>query len=106
MDGGDAMVRLIRWLFRALGVIAPWLLRFIGWLTMLVFNTIASLWVGVPNSVRTISDDWVDQAVTAGVPTEYDSILYYMFAFVSFFLIMMGWIVFSFITVGLILWIF
>ncbi len=100
------MVRIIRWTMRAIRFIAPWLIRFLGWLITLALTTLVSLLSGIIPSVRIIADDWVDRAVVAGFPTEYDSILFYTFAFVAFSFLMVGWVILSFATVGAIFWIF
>jgi len=99
------MVRIIQWLWRTIRIIAPLVFRFIGWLLRMALTTLISLFSGIIPSVRTIADDWVDRAAWTGIPTEYDSILFYTFAFIAFSFIMIGWVILSFATVGLILWI-
>lgn len=100
------MVRIIKRIMQAVHFISPWLLRFLWGLVLLVATVVSSLWVGVPKSVRRIAEDWVDRAVMAGFPTEYDSVLYYLFAGIAFAFIVVGWIVFSFLTVLIIVVIF
>ena len=95
------MVRVIRWTFIGVRLIFPWIVRVFGWMISLALTAGASLWVGVPNAVRKVADHWVDRAVIAGFPTEYDSLLFYTVSVVAFLNIIAGWILLAFGTVYL-----
>ncbi|HWQ04618.1 MAG TPA: hypothetical protein VN452_04610 [Longilinea sp.] len=97
---------MVRVILRGIRFITPWLLRIL-WATLNVVGTaIASLWVGVPTATRRIAERWVEIAVTAGFPTEFDQPLYFMGRFVAFLTIVAGWIATAYITVFLLRWIF
>lgn len=86
--------------------LSPWVFRIAIFMGRLILNTVASLWVGVPVAVERISRDWMGRAVAAGIPTEYDTILYYLFKGVGYAMILGGWIGFSYLTVGLLAFLF
>ena len=106
------MVRLIsqfiNWLVNtvwfAIQLASPWIVRmFIGTL-WLILITLASFWVGIPNAVNQIADDWLDRAVRAGFPTLWDTRLRRIFVIVGYGTIAAGWIFLSFTTVFIVNW--
>jgi hypothetical protein len=104
------MVRMIfgsiRFIFRAIRFLTPWLLRILWATLVLVGTAIASIWVGVPTATHRIAERWVERAVREGFPTEFDRLLYFMGRLIAFFTILAGWIATSFITVYVTMWIF
>jgi hypothetical protein len=68
----------------------------------LIAMAVISLWIGVPTALNNIANEWLDRAVIAGFPTQWDRQLYYIFWCLGFVAVVIGWVLFSFITV----WIF
>lgn len=101
------MVRLIsqviNWLINrawfAIQLATPWIIRFFTYTLWLTLVTVASFWVGIPNAVNQIADDWLDRAVRAGFPTLWDTRLRRIFLVVGYGTIVLGWIFLSFTTV-------
>lgn len=65
----------------------------------LVFVAVISLWIGVPRAIENIANEWLDRAVAAGFPTNMDRQLYYVLWFLGLATVIVGWVIFSFITV-------
>lgn len=93
------MMRIIRWLLIAVRLISPWVIRLVIFMGRLILTTVASLWVGVPTGVDRIAREWTAQAVAVGIPTEYDTTLYWIFQIVAYAMVFLGWIGFSYLTV-------
>ena len=72
----------------------------------LIAMAVISLWIGVPNAVENIANEWLDRAVIAGFPTQWDKQLYYSLWFIGLVTIVIGWVIFSFITVWIVKLIF
>lgn len=108
------MVRLIspviNWLINqvwfAIRLATPWIIRVFTYTLWLVLITTVSFWVGIPNAVSQIADEWLDRAVHAGFPTLWDSRLRRIFLVVGYGTIALGWIVLSFMTVFMVRLIF
>jgi hypothetical protein len=103
------MVRLERFLGRVWWVIwfvTPWLWRLVLAILMWLGTAFAAFWGNVPNATASIATDWRDRAVVAGFPTEWDSRLFFLFWVIAFGMIVIGWIVLSYITVFVVQWIF
>ncbi|MFC1879102.1 hypothetical protein ACFLZW_04245 [Chloroflexota bacterium] len=103
------MVRImhfVRWVFLGLRFVIPWLMRVMSHTIRLIATSIASLWVGVPTAVNRIADEWSTRALAAGIPTEYDTFLFYASAGVALVTIVSGWIILAFVTVGILMWLF
>ena len=64
-----------------------------------VILTLASIWSGIPPAVRTISEEWLQQAIRAGFPTIWESRLRFVLRSLVILTMLFGWIVMSFMTV-------
>jgi hypothetical protein len=80
----------------------PWIGRLIMFMLNLIGVMVASFWGGVPKAVSAIADNWLDRAVMGGFPTQWDRNLYYVFWALAFGMILLGWIVLSYVTVWLV----
>ena len=102
------MVRLERFLrtMRHLAFFARMILPIIGRVLFFAGRLIAvaviSLWIGVPTALNNIADEWLDRAVIAGFPTIWDRQLYYVFWALGLVTVVIGWVLLSFITVGIV----
>jgi hypothetical protein len=68
----------------------------------LVALAVISLWVGVPRAVDNIANEWLDRAIVTGFPTQYDRQLYYVLWTLGLLTVLVGWVIFSYITVGIV----
>lgn len=87
----------IRW-------VSPHLLKFIIFLGKTMVVTVSAWWKGVPNAVENMAHHWVQEAARAGIPSEYESWIYYGAMVIAVILILVGWITASFVTVELFHW--
>jgi hypothetical protein len=80
----------------------PWIWGAFVFTLSLVTTTAISIWVGVPTAVDRIANEWLDRAVIAGFPTQWDRQLYYILWALGLITVVAGWIILSFITVGIV----
>ncbi len=102
------MVRVINFLTllqlinRALRFFLPWVGRIIMFMIGFILTSVISFWSGVPSIIEKIANEWLDRAVTAGFPTQWDRQLFFTFRYLAFAMILLGWVILSFITVGIV----
>ena len=98
-------MRMIRFLWfmqlmtRAARFIIPWITRFFASLAWFIIISVVSFWSGVPAVVEKMANDWLDRAVQAKFPTQFDRPLYYAFIGVAWITLVLGWITLSYLTV-------
>ena len=108
MVGGDDMVRMINFLTfmqlitHALRMFLPWVGRIIMFMVSFILASVISFWGGVPRTVERIANEWLDRAVANGFPTEWDRRLYFVFYYLAFAMVVIGWVILSHITVGIV----
>ncbi len=101
------MVRTIGRVFvSAVRMAIPWLIRLINFLMKTVATSVSALWLGIPFTTNRLADIWSKRLVQAGIPNRYEEQLYSFFVGLATALVATGWIVLSFITVGLLVMIF
>ncbi len=99
------MVRMINFLtlmqliHRALRFFLPWVGKIIMFMVSFILTSVISFWSGVPTMVERIANEWLDRAVASGFPTQWDRRLYYTFYWLAFLMVVVGWVILSFITV-------
>jgi len=93
------MVRIISLGWLAIRLATPWIVRVFLVTVMSCLTALAGFWIGVPAAVDKIANEWLDRAVLAGFPTQWDRYLYWVLRVLAFLTIVFGWIVLSFITV-------
>lgn len=98
------MGRIFRWILVAIKYIAPVVIRVFWVMARLVITTALAFWTGVPVAVTRMVRTWMEQAWQSGIPTEYDTILHWVFIIVAYVMIFAGWIGFSYLTVFLLKW--
>lgn|GEM_PF-6913285 len=102
------MVRMINFLTlmhllsRLVRFFLPWIGRIIMFMAGFILTSVISFWGGVPAIIERIANEWLDRAVAAGFPTQWDRHLFFTFRFLAFTMILLGWITLSFITVWLV----
>jgi len=84
----------------------PWVRGAILFTLSLMATSALSLWIGVPQAVSRITDDWLDRAIVAGFPTEHDRTLYYIIWVLALSTIVAGWILLAYLTVFIVRLIF
>ena len=87
--------------YRAIKAIVPWVIRAIAGIFWSMMVAASSLWIGIPASVNRIATNWQTRAFVAGMPTEFDRPLYYALCVAAVITIIFGWILLSYLTVGL-----
>ena len=93
------MVRVIQniWIFVRLAWPGVW-----GVLTATVnavVLTLVSIGTGVPQAVKTISEEYLQRAIAAGFPTIWERQLRFILRMLVILTMLFGWIVLSFMTV-------
>ena len=80
----------------------PWVGRIIIFMVSFILTSVFGFWSCVPSIVERIANDWLDRAVVAGFPTQWDRQLFFSFRFLAFVMILLGWVILSFITVWIV----
>lgn len=102
------MVRMINFLTlmqlisQVLRFFLPWIGRIIMFMVGFILTSVISFWSGVPLIIERIANEWLDRAVLAGFPTRWDRHLFFTFRFLAFAMILLGWVMLSFITVWIV----
>ena len=84
----------------------PWIARLIAFMVSFILTSVFTFWRNTPQTVERIANEWLDRAVDNGFPTRWARQLYFVFYYLAWAMIILGWITLSFITVmivGLIL---
>lgn len=100
------MVRIMQLAWFTVRLATPWIVRVFTYTVWLILITVASFWVGIPNAVKEIADNWLDRAVHTGWPTQWDRQLYEILWGIAFLTIVAGWVVLAFTTVFIVRLIF
>jgi hypothetical protein len=96
------MARLkFRFILGAARSLTPWVLRASVTALRLALETIVDWWRGVPTILTRFADLWLDR-VGGRIPSAYLKYFYYAVCVISLFMIILGWIVASYVTVGII----
>jgi len=96
------MAKLLTWILRGIGFVLPWLLRVAWTAVKTMVLSLVSIWRGIPGATQDIADEWLRNASVAGFPTEYDQWLYSGAQAIALIIIVIGWILWAFLTVFLI----
>lgn len=102
------MVRMINFLTlmqlisRTLRFFLPWVGRIVLFMVSFILTSVFSFWSGVPAVVERIANEWLDRAVAAGFPTQWDRRLFFTFKYLAFGMILLGWVILSHITVWIV----
>lgn len=95
--------RLFRWMVMGLAWVMPILAQVVWFLLRLGFTSFAAWLRGVPLALDGMAHEWQNRAMALGVPTEYENWVYWGAYGVAILVVGAGWIVASYVTVGL-LW--
>jgi hypothetical protein len=92
----------IRMTFRFILWALPYVLQVI-WSTILIMcASVASLAIGLGRTTDRIANLWLNRAADMGVPTIFDTSLYWTFRFTAFFTLVFGWVALAASTIGII----
>lgn len=94
-----------RWLMIALRFIIPQVLRVLFIMLKIILTAAVGFWTWVPRTVDKMVANWMVQAWSSNIPTEYDTILQWMFKIVAYIMIILGWIGYSYLTIIILFWI-
>jgi hypothetical protein len=72
-------------------------------LQAVVFSNV-TMWRGVPEAVRNVSDLWTDEAIRLGWPTIWANQLKTIFWYLAFIFFVIGYILSAYLTVFLVRW--
>ncbi len=92
-------LQLMQLLSRAARLVLPWIGGLVLFMLRFMATTVVSFWGGVPRTVDTIANHWLDRAMAAGVPSLWARRLYHIFWALAFTMIFAGWVVLSYMTV-------
>lgn len=95
-------IRISEYVTRVIRFFVPWVARAFLFILGIIATGVITFWSGVPSRVDRIANEWLDRAVLAGFPTEWDRPLYYTLWVLGLIMVIAGWVILSFITV----WIF
>lgn len=87
---------------RTLRFFLPWVGRIVLFMVSFILTSVFSFWSGVPTVVERIANEWLDRAVAAGFPTQWDRRLFFTFKYLAFSMILLGWVILSYITVWIV----
>jgi hypothetical protein len=90
--------RALRITILAIRFITPWVGRAAWLILRLIVAALTSLWVGVPNAIRSVTDEVMVRAVRSGFPTRFDWLLRWSIYIIAFVEILTGWVLFALIT--------
>ena len=99
------MVRMIRffelseYIIRIIRFFVPWMVRIILFMFSLILTSVITFWRGVPATTSRIADQWLDRAFIAGFPSIWAPQLYWTLRVLAFVMIVIGWVISSYITV-------
>ncbi len=99
----ERLLGTVWWLTRLL---VPIVWRMFMYLLSWLATAFAAFWSGVPAAAEAIATEWRNRACDAGFPTRWDSHLYYAFWIIALGMIVVGWVVLSYLTITVIRWIF
>ena len=95
-------IRIFDYVVRVIRFFTPWIARTFVFILSLIATTVIAFWSGVPKTVDRIANDWLDRAVIAGFPTQWDRQLYHTLWVLGLIMVIAGWIILSFITIWLV----
>jgi len=90
---------LMQLISKALRFFLPWVGRIIMFMVGFILTSVISFWGGVPAMADRIANEWLDRAVRAGFPTQWDRNLFFTFKTLAFAMILLGWVILSLLTV-------
>lgn len=99
-------MKILSLVLKGLVRILPWVLRFLVWSVWQTLMFFTTWWHGLPTSMERVSEVWMDRLRRAGVIEDLDFILQPLLRVAAFIAFVAGWIVYSFVTVYLVLLIF
>ena len=95
-------LQLMQLTTHAIRMFVPWILRITLFMVSFIVVSIISFWSNVPQTVSGIANEWLDRATLAGFPTRWDSRLYRVYYVLAFGMIVLGWIVLSYLTIWIV----
>ena len=95
-------IRIFDYITRVIRFFVPWVARAFMFFVVLIATSVLTFWSGVPRRVDQIANEWLDRAVLAGFPTEWDSHLYHVLWALGLLMVIVGWVILSFITVWIV----
>jgi hypothetical protein len=93
---------MFRQLVRLIRRIIPWIIRFLRMLFFLTITAITSIWTGIPQAVRRISDQWVREFSAVGAPANVNNGVRIAGLIIASITLILGWLVLASLTVFII----
>jgi len=91
--------RVVRLIAGFLRVLLPLIWRILRMMFFLATTSLASIWVGVPNAVNRIAQNWAAEATIAGIPEQYRNAIFLSGRVVASITLFLGWLVLASLTV-------
>ena len=91
---------------RLLQVVVPPVILLIHFIIDLMWIALVSLWVGVPQAIDRLADEWMQRAFARGSIPVWDQRVYNTIRVMAFLTIIAGWILLAHLVVLLVKWMF
>ena len=98
----NIFLELMERIGRALRFFLPWIARLIAFMVSFILTSVFTFWRNTPQTVERIANEWLDRATANGFPTQWDRRLYFVFYYLAWAMIVLGWITLSFLTMSLV----
>ena len=89
-------------IYKFFQIVIPWLWKIVKFTFKTIVISFFSWVITIPRIVRTIAQNWSLRAQVAGVPSEYDRLLYYGAMAIAILMVVIGWVLSAYITVWII----
>lgn len=86
-------------IYKFFKIVIPWLWRVAVFTVKTVVFSLGAWIIAFPKNIKVIAREWTDRAEVAGVPSEYDRVLYYGAGAVALVMILLGWVLSAYLTV-------
>lgn len=95
----NRLIRLLRSAFFLARIAAPFVWSVCVGALQLVAVAVIALWSGVPASVDRMANEWLDRALIGGWPSLHAPLLYNIFYMLASVMVLVGWILCSYLTI-------
>jgi hypothetical protein len=91
---------------RLLQLVVPPVILLIHFIIDLMGVALVSLWVGVPQAIDRLADEWIQRVIARGSIPVWDQHIYNTIRAMAFLTIVAGWVLLSHLVVLLVKWMF
>jgi hypothetical protein len=95
-------LRLVEMGYKTVRFFVPPMVRAFGFVISIMLTGVLTFWGGVPKRCSLLADDWLDDAVAKGFPTQWAPYLYYVLWGLAFTTIVVSWVGLAYLSVWLV----